>query len=545
MAVAWELAICYFSGFGVPVSFQHCSDWLAIASKGGIAAAQTFSQPLYAAMGIDYNPPPTSKPVHSHNAARLTDVINEQENSEATLHENLNDEIDLSITEEHQQFADSESLRTAKYETGYHDRGSTRLPDNASRIIELGSLWELQDFLKSGPEFLNSQDDEGNTLLLLAAQQQKRSQLEFLLSQPSIDASICNKLQRTVFHELVSYSDPAIRDLVPRLVENKAEVYHEALPTRGGHDGLEFSAGIRCDSVLNSILHGKLVLLESLLEACHTKQATILCRMCEAGSRFRRTLAISLSIFRADAIEMLVEHVKAHRESHEVDLSRVEVWAGQELLPLHKVPFKSIAVTAMDLPESLFRAINYGDYYERFLEQTIQFVLMTQKSVRDVAYSMLTEAVEKNNIQAINIILRTARTKEFPKRWWLQGPIEFSPLMRSIQFGHREAYQILLKEDPSIFSEHMQLPCWKEPCIHDRPSFSWAGVASLLCGIGKIQEDESRKVMHDINQVQTALNIFVGAPHKDKFFLYGDRFLLFVPTDFQSFSVFTQGMSHY
>jgi hypothetical protein len=84
-------------------------------------------------------------------------------------------------------------------------------------------------------------------------------------------------------------------------------------------------------------------------------------------------------------------------------------------LPLHKVPFNSLAIAAIDLPESFFRAINYGDKYANALERTICFLLTTEKDTVSLSYSMLTEAIARYSVDAVNIILREGGKRGFSK----------------------------------------------------------------------------------------------------------------------------------
>lgn len=516
MACAWELAICYFSGFGVPKSFPDCSDWLSTASAGGVAAAHKFSKPLFAAMKIpspqlqkgehstSFSIQSSTGPILEHSAADTSHrvAVNKLETGDQCIVDGL---------EDHHESPSQHPCDT---------NTTMELPKEVYSLVETGSLTDLQSTLVREPELLNSQDSNGDTLLLLAVRRQRRDLLEFLLSQPKLDASICNNSQRTVLHELTSFDGPTVCRVVPQLLAHNADIYQEALP-KASHDmGMSVSLGIRCDSLLNSILHGNLDLLECLVKACHSSNAKIPCQICESGSRFRRTLAISLSIFRADAVELLVEHMKAHREPQNVDFSRLKVWAGQDLLPLHKVPFNSVIITAMDLPDSLFRAMNYGSEYNEFLDRTICFLLTTVKheNVPSLAYMMLNEAVTKNNTHATACILRWCKSRRFPNRWWLKWPAHTSPFIESIRLGHREVYQMLLEEDPIIFYDYIGLQCSKDCDAPVQSRFRHA--IMLLFGPGLNSTPRSMKIhIHNTNHVETALMAFVQSPHKDMFFL--------------------------
>jgi hypothetical protein len=228
-------------------------------------------------------------------------------------------------------------------------------------------------------------------------------------------------------------------------------------------------------------------------------------------------LAISLSIFQAGAIELLVAHVKAHKDSHDIDLSRIQVWAGHELLPRHKVPFNSPAIAAMDLPESFFRAINYGDKYANALERTICFLLTTKKDNVSLSYSMLTEAVTRHSVDSVSILLREGRKRGFSKHWWMQRPIQNSPLMNSIRLGSRETYLAFLEDETSFFSNSLELRC-QETDYSGNGSHWWAELAQVLVGRSRASVP-FQEHKHKLNHVQTALNVFVDASHEDSFFL--------------------------
>lgn len=515
MSAAWELTVCYFSGFGVPVSFQNSSHWLLVALKGGVPAAFTFFEALNGAMNIECDRSLIYKTSSQTAVGSVPNTISEHDGEAPKTAESESNDLD----EESDTESDLESENHQDPNSDEMGDGDdlVPLPEEALSIIKYGTLKQLQDFLETNPKCLNSQDTEGNTLLLLAAKRESKEMIEFLVSQDDLDASIPNRSERTILHFLAPLDDSTNRELVPRLVQKRADINHEALPSRSGSDAMMFSAGIRCCSVLNAIFHGNLGLLSCLLEASHPANKDATCRICEGGSRFRRILAVCLSIFQADAMERLVEHIKSHKDSYDINLSRIEVWAGQELLPLHKVPFNSVAVAAMDLPESFFRAINYGDKYADSLERTIRFLLTTRKDVTSLSYSMLKEATARGSVDAVNFILREGRERGFQERWWLRGPISDSPLLESIRLGSRETYGAFLEDFPAIFSRNLELECWRGSCPVDYRSW-WAELAQTLTGIHQTSVP-AREHTHPVNAVQTALNIFVEASHQDNFFL--------------------------
>lgn len=179
-----------------------------------------------------------------------------------------------------------------------------------------------------------------------------------------------------------------------------------------------FSLGIRCCPILNAVLDNHSTLLEVLLEAAHAdgpRRDT--CRVCETGSAFRRILAVLLSLFQAETIEILMKHLETAsiRESgkHEaINLDRVEVWVGAELLPLQNVPFNSVAVAAMDLPECFFRAMILGVKYKESLHKLLQFFLQaTHELPEKRAYSMLSTAVKASSLEGVNTLLKDVQDR--------------------------------------------------------------------------------------------------------------------------------------
>lgn len=498
------------------MSYPDCSEWLSRASKGGVAAAHKFSTALLAAMEI-HNPQlqkPQGATVFS--VPPSTSPIREQSVLDVS-HQAITDKTrtrDTHIVDDHMGYQETRS------QDPYDTSSILNLPEEISSTIQTGSLTDLENILTREPELLNRQDKNGDTMLLLSAKAQRRDMLDLLLSQPKIDASICDNSQRTVLHELATFDGPTVRRMVPELLANNANIYQETLP-KASHDmDITISLGIRCDSLLNSILAGNIDLLSCLLEASHSPNAKTPCQICESGSRFRITLVISLSILRADAVELLVEHMKGRHVSHDIDLSHVKVWAGQDLLPLHEVPFNSVIISAVDLPDSLFRAISYGAEYNEFLDRTIRFLLTVAKheNGNSLAYAMLNQAARKNNVDAVNSIFRQCKSKMLPTRWWVKSPDTFLPLTESVRLGHREVYETFLKEDPTIFSEYINVQCSADCPPPMKPPSSKA-----MSFLSKLKLDSAPRTMkkhvHRTNPTFRALKAFVMSPHMDTFFL--------------------------
>ncbi|KAI1335948.1 hypothetical protein F5Y15DRAFT_408851 [Xylariaceae sp. FL0016] len=489
LATAWELSVCYYSGFGVPASFEHCSRWLTIASEGGVVAAQNYFEVLHGAMNL---PCPVQSGWKQRGVTRVSVTISEDETAPSIK--------EPEPLEQAMEGSDDELEIEDLHDGSIHNRIDARIemPKELGDILSRGSLDGLRCYLDNYPESLNSQDFDGNTPLLLSAMRQQVDILEFLADQPSVNAGIPSRSGHTVLHFLPSLDCDVIKVIVPKLVRRKADLYHESLAMPLAEEDTIFTSGISCCSVLNAILHGNLVLLGSLLEA------------------FRRILAISLSIFQAGALTMLIGHVNMHLGSDAINLGSIEVWAGSSLLPLHKVPFNSVAIGALDLPESLFRAINYGDRSVQALQGTIQFLLSTQENSKKLAYTMLIEAVKSHSLQAVQFLLEEGRRRQFPIRWWIRFPLDRSPFMLSITLGFREIFKYFLQHDSTLLQEPLALPCCLPACEH-RPKV-WETYYRILLGQPKaVVVAADRK--HKFNHVQRALWLLVDSRHQDSFFV--------------------------
>lgn len=430
--------------------------------------------------------------------------------------------------EEMFQNSDDESFSDSENDEDRQTRAMspTTMPQELIDILIEGTFEQLQSYIRMNPEHMNAQDAEGATPLVLAAKLHRPEMVEFLAKEPMTDASITTHAGRTVLHFLPSFDNELNIELVPLLVKRHAGLHREALPAPLAGGSAIFSSGIRCCSILNAILHDNILLLKLLLAAAHQEDAQQPCRICDVGSDFRRILAIALSTFQAEGADCLVRHVWDNRKTKDVDFNQIRVWAGRDLLPLHEVPFNSVAIGASDLPESFFRAIHYGGKYSMALEQTISFLLSVSDSdgnFEDMVYSMLKSAVKSNSTDAVKILLDQAKQRGFRRRWWLRGPVDDSPFMLSLSHGFREVYGMFLHEEPTIMQEYAHLPCWEPLCRH-QPTKREEYLAALL-GRPRPQIAENER-KHKLNLVQRALWIFIRANHQDKFFLWVSGIML-------------------
>lgn len=481
-----------------------------MAMRGGVVAANSFYHVLYQAMDI---------PVDPSCINTLPPAITTQKEANTLMEEQ---KVPYQVESKFQALkgdSEDEGGGGRPSDDNLEDRSTptkpTQLLNDISDIIQQGSIVALQKYLRDEPGLLNGQDSQGNSPLLLAAKSQREDMLGTLISYDDLDASVLDGSGRTVLHFLPSFNETTAESWVQQLCKRRADIHHEALPSRGEGDTLSFSSGIRCCSILNAILHGKLGLLRVLLEACHTPDSSVPCRICEAGSAFRRIIAICLSIFRADAAELLLAHREKNGASRKIEINQIEIWVGHDLLPLYTIPFNSIAVKAMDLPESFFRAINFGDQYNRMLEQTLTFLLPNTDDIEQVCYSMLQQAARKDCISAAQVLIRLRERRAFHKHWWIRTPIRDSPFMESIRVGSRELFELFCNECPDILSSKTAMPC-RGSCDEARPPFYiWLKLALL----GRLNEWKDVMHTHYYENVGFALSTFAEASHADRFFL--------------------------
>ncbi|RYP36004.1 hypothetical protein DL767_003571 [Monosporascus sp. MG133] len=495
-AAEWELAICYFSGFGVTKSFEKSSHWLCLAYDHGVIAAREYRKPLCDAMGI---------------AAIDTERSRSKDIGESSLQTGLQSatsprgdtpsvsEMNQSLVEEQ----DEDSTVFGEMGSGGNldpPRRQTPLSPAFASTIARGSTKELQTFLEDNSAPVNGQDADGNTPLLLAAKYKRYDVLCHFLEAEDTDFAASNKSGQTVLHHMTGFSREELQVVLPKLIEKGGDIGREALPVQSDGGRLLCSLGIRCCPILNAVLHNDTALLECLLNASHAdglRESN--CRVCEAGSGFRRILAVAFSLFQAEAIDILLKHLETTRDQGGgdsiVDLDRIEVWVGPELLPLRMVPFSSVAVAAMDLPECFFRAMTLGDKYRDSLHQIVQFLLRTSRDPPDErAYSMLSAAVQGGSLQGVEMLLDDATKRGRPALWWLEScnaagnNVTFSPLSKSITLGYRDIFDRLFRDDQSFLREEVHLTCQRPRCDGPPQSFIEA-TFRLLCGLPPRHQD--------------------------------------------------------
>ncbi|TKW55992.1 Triple functional domain protein [Colletotrichum tanaceti] len=467
-AAQWELAICHFSGFGIPRDFEAASHWLTMARENGVAAAQEFFNPLQEAIVVAKGTRERDKSAGSGTRCQRNKTTSSQSerrpvaNTTAATLESITSDANVpdkrasgSVKQGSIRYGleprvpgtaewlrptddrtiDPKQKSTASLQRYLQDGDGNEDPTRSvptsmtsalQEAIKSGSVDQLQGIIANDPNSISSVDESGNTPLLLAAHHGQPEVFRYLLGRENPRTSVYNKSGQTALHLLTKFDDKHVQEFAVLLVKRGADILHEALPVCNDEETLIFSLGLRCCPMLNSILHNRTALLGSLLEAAHGDPSSPVCQICEAGSRFRRILAVCLSLFRIDASEMLRNHLKTHGGVQTIDLANVQVWTGQNLVRVPQVPFKSVAVSTMDLPEDFFRAMLYGGTYGEVLERTIDFVTNAEDpmsaSRSSTEMDTLKAAIAGNSLDAVNYMLCKTTAKQQALPLWLLSP---------------------------------------------------------------------------------------------------------------------------
>ncbi|KAF5582072.1 serine threonine kinase [Fusarium pseudoanthophilum] len=504
-AAAWELVICHFSGFGTPRDFASASHLLHFAIERGIPAAKAFSIQLHQSMHIGigmedqdmlHQAPAgvfegffPSKPM-GDDSVLLTAISGpgKIEPSSNIYIPSQNRDGQLMATSKTSQVSASETMVT-----------SIKRQDDES----------LSKLLASDPASANHQDRDGATPLIVAARSGCYRSMELLLKLPSIDAGISNNYQEQAMHFLNNFTDSEIRLLVPQLLNKNGDPYHEALPLQHKGSFLDLSTKIRCCSVLRAVLSGNLVLLSCLLEETHKAKNDMRCRICESGSRFRRIVAIALSTFRFETLNLILDHLKTHKPEMDISFRDLKTWTNRELLPLWQLPFQSVVVKTIDLPESFYRAISFGSKCNTALFSTLNFLLdevLVESDQLELLYKMLIKATATDNISAVNFILNRAEKRGFSPSWWVKRSstnLSKSPLLLAIKFGFRSVFDCLWDSNRIMLANLIEVD-------HEE---SLSPIAKMFS-----KRPETYKKVRLVNFVQICLSSAVTAAHQDPYF---------------------------
>ncbi|PKS08200.1 hypothetical protein jhhlp_005476 [Lomentospora prolificans] len=531
-AAEWELMICYFSGFGVKQNFEMASLWLDSARENNIEAAETYYKTLRQAIelgrksasGAKLPPnkdPGIDKPTVERVLSGSLQVQTVQEESER----DSRSATTMATTAVDSFQVDSERFHVTGVLDDVPFSPLNPMPANISQAVSCGDIDALKSLTGGNPSMINSQDSEGNTPLIIAAKYRQYEVMDFLLNEPRTDASTPNRMGQTVLHIMATFDESQIRHFLP-LLSPVVDLNQESLPVWQDSERTIFSLGLRCCPILNSILHRNIALLDALLDIAHVDKAASICRICELGSRFRRVLAISLALFYADALEAIMAHLKKHKAGYDLDLRNINVWTGQDLLPLCKVPFHNVAIAALDLPENFFRAMIFGDKYADALHRTMRFLLDMDQSKKDsLALTMLCAAIEGGSLDAVDFLLTDSKKWAKDPLWWLlhrsgeeTWPELSSPTIKlAVSLGQREIFDRLSRENVAAWKDWTSINCSSPQCWVGNTK--WEKAVMTFFGPHALFGTRAPNHEHVYNLVRPALEYAVSARHQDHYFL--------------------------
>jgi hypothetical protein len=548
-AACWELCICYFSGFGTEQNFLHSSYWLYQAAKRGILGAQAYFIRLHQAMKIEpVLALPSNDPVSQSSTALDTTASVTRETqakwlSLASIEGYSESLADLQLLDPELYAATVSKIRDKlAQQPNSQDFQQSLIAELSDQPVDLckepqsiagtittaaasGDFSELRVLVNTHEGAVNFWDKHGNTALITAAHCGRFEALNFLLDQPGIDASICNWYDQTPLHFLNNFPDDEIPVLVDRLVDAGASIDQEAaFPTEGWGNAPRLIPLLRSCPVLQAILVDNRLLLQNLLRKVHaTSPSSPRCRVCEAGSRYRKMMAVAIMLHRVEIIKILLDHLHECRPSQQTNLQEIEVWYNGELLPVWQLALRGLPAAVADLPGSFCRALMYGESYRDSLAKTLEIIHDPSKPFLEHAYQQLQQAVVSGNIDAIDILLSKIRKSEVPNLWlWMvkdRQPLFESPIFLSLRLGYRDAFdKIWLDTGCTLgtgFVEHCRIP----KCRTCRLPFDYTefgDICASLCGVGSKN--------HKVNLAQVALSFASVAAHQDDYFLYVSPF---------------------
>ncbi|KAI9761607.1 MAG: hypothetical protein M1840_001747 [Geoglossum simile] len=540
-AACWELSVCYLTGFGVEQNFEKACHWLAEAARQGVVGAQAFFLRIHRAMGMD--PYETLRAKHQEPSTSISETS--PSSDRALISKWLLDAASsgYSDTLPDLKLHDQEEYTTAR---DIHLRGlAAKVPideNDLSLIIEFsdhpaensaispiaeqiiaaatsGELPLLRRLTSEVPESINFQDPTGNTPLVHAARCGKYEVLDYLLDQPDINAGICNWGQQTVLHFLDSFTDEEIQSLVPRFISRNASIDQEAsFPvTASWGDAPELKPRIRSCPILQAILNNNLVLLRSLLIAVHLPALEpTRCRICEAGSRYRKMVAVAITLHRAEMIEAVQEHLRIYSAGQGSNLETIEVWYNQELLPVWKLAIRGLPAGVTDLPESFCRGLIYGERSIATLHKTLEVLWRSESAFLPKAYHQLQEAVATGNIHAIDFLMDEAKRRGYSADtwWWINDDYYQNPLLLSIRLGFRDVFKKLWSLNIAFFGISIVQPCSVFMCRACRYPFDYSGLGDICAFLFGVKRKK-----HKVNLAQLALSLAATATHQDDFFV--------------------------
>ncbi|KAL8381042.1 hypothetical protein RB595_005369 [Gaeumannomyces hyphopodioides] len=516
-ACAWELCICHFNGFGVEKNWEESRYWLARSAMLGLGVARAFFLRIHHAMAAD----PLQSLTAVAREGEPTMALNTDADAVALISKWLSHVVSLGCVEVlpdlkrlHESQTEGVPLQDGlpprvKALTTYRKSLAGEVMQctgGSAKFLEaavLGDLDALKKVLPPDQDASTQVDAQGNTALILAAKSGNFEVLDLILQQP-INAGVCNAAGQSALHFLSIFEDDQIRNLVPRLVDAGADVSREGQPVVQSTKLSTFSVAVRSSPLVYAIIRNNMVLLEELLAASHSEKHVSSCQVCEAGSRYRKTLAVAVSLHCYRGITKLQEHLKKHDGPNKKSLHSIEVWYQDEPMHLHRVPFDGYVLRGLDLPEGFLRAIYHGQDMSKSVGETLDILLDRQPvggSDNQKVYDMIQEATTHDGLEALEHLLGIGfnGTDEL-LRFSLLGAKDFynNPVFTSIRLGNRAVFkQLVSGNGQGIQPLDGEAKCDPE-CRHSH------------------HRDFRR---HPINMAQQCLSVAVTASHFDQFFV--------------------------
>jgi hypothetical protein len=515
-AAAWELCICYFYGFGAERDWSKSRHWLATAAILGLEVAQAFFLRIHNAMEVD-----TAETLHRFIQVAAEASIQEirpDTDPRSVVAGWLANAVSLgcvSVIPDLRRWAlDSNSELYGNAMAGFRrtlgnyleipyqiPRSSASTLASSTELLSAVAKGELEDvkaIMQRAPELLNASGAGGDTPLLIAARFGNLEILQHLLREPQIKVDAYNNDHQNVLHFLHIFDENRVVELVPMLIDLGADTSREGLPVQYSTDAANFSLPIRCCPLLNAIIRGSMVFLSALIIASHSGNSQFPCRVCEVGSRYRKLIAVAISLHSHKAIDIILGHLQEHGLGEQNGINGIEVWHQDELIPLRRVPFEGFALRGLDLPETFLRAIYHGGDHLQAMQKTIDHIVDDAANKTNTAYAMLLDSVRHDSSDALDYLLCTRFQRQSITSLALEQNFHMNPLFISIRLGLHSMFKRLFDTNDQVF---------QAPFLHLKCKRS--------CCLGRAVPRR-----HKINMTHLALSTAVTAAHCDLYFTY-------------------------
>ncbi|KAK1765832.1 hypothetical protein QBC33DRAFT_542624 [Phialemonium atrogriseum] len=397
-AAAFELAVCYSSGFGIPPEVEindkeaeaNAMAWLLRAAQASDQRARLSLVPVYEAFGGQL---PPEVPIH----AWLEDLVKEGCTLALDPLRRLSPSSHEQILRYHRQtycgrrhLVLSEDF-TVDVTGDAPERLRGWLNDNHDTVLHYvaskGSL-DLLDGLKDrgviDSELLNKTNRDGDTPLLQAVRAGHADMARALLLLGA-QAGIANNLNETVLHFLVNLDDKDIEDIADKLAKAGARPLLQKIAdgsSSGGFDGFDImdsnSAALRAVSKDNAAALRALFHMEDSSPSTGQFGPT-------AKATVWRLLAFALRFHQTRVLDVLAERLESNMGS--VINSR-KFWFDNNLTTLLEAcvfgPVSSNEAFGFDYPERFTRILRFGVHYRPALASCLHFLVRHGAAVKGI-----------------------------------------------------------------------------------------------------------------------------------------------------------------